>query len=101
VLELEVLYSARGHDDFVAIRLELRGYPRLEIEESDFARAADVLELLARRGRHRSAGLPDLLQAAVSERHAVTLLHYDADFELIGEATGQAVEWVVPRGSVP
>jgi predicted nucleic acid-binding protein len=101
VLELEVLYSARGHADFVATRQELRGYPRLEIEESDFERAADVLELLARRGRHRSAGLPDLLQAAVAERHGVTLLHYDADFDFIGAATGQAVEWVVPRGSVP
>ena len=101
VLELEVLYSARRHADFLAIRDELRGYPRLEIEESDFVRAADVLEMLARRGQHRAAGLPDLLQASVAERHGVTLLHYDADFELIGAATGQDVEWVVPRGSVP
>jgi predicted nucleic acid-binding protein len=101
VLELEVLYSARGHIDFLAIREELHGFPRLEIEESDFVRAADVLEILARRGQHRAAGVPDLLQAAVAERYRVTLLHYDADFELIGAATGQQVEWIVPRGSVP
>jgi len=30
----------------------------------------------------------------------MSVLHYDADFELIAEVTGQPVEWVVPRGSV-
>jgi predicted nucleic acid-binding protein len=58
------------------------------------------MSLLARRGRHRAAGLPDLLQAAVAERHAVTLLHYDSDFDLIAAVTGQPMQWVVPRGSV-
>jgi len=101
VFELGALCSARSHADFLAIRQELRGYPRLPLEESDVARAADVLELLARRGQHRAAGLPDLLQAAVDERHGITVLHHDAEFELIGAATGQVVEWVVPRGSVP
>jgi hypothetical protein len=42
-----------------------------------------------------------LLQAALAERYGVTLLHYDADFELVAAATGQSAEWVVPRGSVP
>lgn len=101
VLELEILYSARSHTDFLVIREELRGYPRLQLDETDFARAADVMELLARRGQHRGAGLPDLLQAAVAERTGVTLLHYDADFDLVALVTGQPAEWVVPRGSVP
>ena len=38
-------------------------------------------------------------------RHRVgdrlTVLHYDADFDLIAEITGQPTEWVVPRGSIP
>jgi predicted nucleic acid-binding protein len=101
VLELEVLYSARSHADFLAIRDELRGYPRLQLHEADFARAADVIGLLARRGQHRAAGLPDLLQAAIAERYGVTVLHYDADFDLVALATGQSAEWVVARGSVP
>lgn len=101
VLELEVLYSARSHADFLAIREELRGYPRLRLDERDFARAADVMELLARRGQHRAAGLPDLLQAATAERCGVTLLHYDADFDLVALVTGQPAEWIVPRSSVP
>jgi hypothetical protein len=28
------------------------------------------------------------------------VLHYDADFDLISEVTGQRCEWVVPAGSV-
>ena len=101
VLELEVLYSARSHADFLAVRQELRGYPRLPLNEPDFARAVEIMELLARRGQHRAAGLPDLLQAALAERHRLVLLHYDADFELIAAVTGQPMQWIVPRGSVP
>jgi predicted nucleic acid-binding protein len=101
IVELEVLYSARTHQDFIDTRAELRAYPRLQVTEADFERAVAVMELLARHGQHRGAGLPDLLQAAVAERHQVTLLHYDADFDLIAGVTGQPAEWVVPRASVP
>jgi len=37
--------------------------------------------------------------AAVAERHGVRVLHYDRDFDLIAEVTGQPVEWVVPYGT--
>jgi len=30
----------------------------------------------------------------------VTVLHYDADYDLIASVTGQPVDWVVPRGSL-
>ncbi len=101
ILELEVLYSARTHQDFVDTRAELGAYPRLEITDDDFKRAVVVMEVLARRGQHRGAGLPDLLQAAVAERNGVTLLHYDADFDRIAGVTRQPTEWVVLRASVP
>lgn len=101
VLDLELLYSARGHRDFVAIREELVNYPRLAMAQADFDRAVSVMEQLARRGQHRAAALPDLLLAAVAQRHGVTLLHYDADFDLVAAVTGQPARWVVPRGSVP
>lgn len=101
VLELETLYSARGPRDFAATRNELRGYPRLDFAQLDFDRAVDVLGLLANRGQHRAGGLSDLLLAAVAERHAVTLLHYDSHFDLIAAVTNQPMRWVVPRGSVP
>ena len=53
------------------------------------------------RGRHRSVGVADLLLAATAAIERLTVLHYDADFDLIAEITGQPTEWVVPRGSIP
>ena len=35
----------------------------------------------------------------VRERHGVTVLHYDGDYDLIAELTGQVCAWVVPRGT--
>ena len=48
----------------------------------------------------RTVPLPDLLVAAVAERHRLTVLHYDGDFDLISALTNQPTEWVVPRGSL-
>jgi hypothetical protein len=51
--------------------------------------AVDIQAALWRGGRMRSVGLPDLLIAAVAERERVTVLHYDGDYELIAQVTGQ------------
>jgi predicted nucleic acid-binding protein len=59
------------------------------------------MELLSRRGLHRSVPIPDLVLGAVAERHGLTLLHYDQDFDSIAEVTGQPAHWIVPRGTVP
>jgi len=75
-------------------------FPVLEIVQADFECAMDVMEALARRGQHRAVGLPDLLIAASEERAGLTVMHYDADFELVAGVTRQATEWVVPRGSI-
>jgi predicted nucleic acid-binding protein len=101
VIELEVLFSARTHADIVVTRNRRRALPFVELYQSDFDRAVDVLEGLAEAGHHRASGIPDLLIAAVAERNGLTVLHYDKDFDLIAKVTGQAMEWVVPAGSVP
>jgi hypothetical protein len=44
---------------------------------------------------------PVTLIAAVAEREQVALLHYDADYDLVAGITGQPMQWVVPRGTVP
>ena len=61
----------------------------------------DVQAALWRGGHVRAVGFPDLLIAAVAERERVTVLHYDSDYHLIAEVTGQAAQWVVARGTVP
>lgn len=101
VIELEVLYSARTHKDLVQIRKERQAaFPSIDITQADFDRAMEVMELLARRGQHRAASIPDLLIAAVAQRSDLTILHYDHDFETIATVTSQKTEWVVARGSV-
>lgn len=101
VVELEVLYSARSAVEIHATREQRKALPLVRMEQADFDRAAEVMEALAARGRHRSVGIPDLLIAAAAERARMTLLHYDSDFEAIASFTEQSVEWVVARGSVP
>ena len=102
VIELEVLYSARSYEDFVSTRSDRgRAFPRVPILQADFDRAAHVMELLAKSGRHRAVGLPDLVIAAVAERAGLVVLHYDGDYDFVAEVTGQQMQWVVPRGSVP
>ena len=102
VVELEVLYSARSLQDLVRTRATRSlAFPLIHMTQHDFDRAADVMEALAKRGQHRAVGLPDLLIAAVAERAGLTVLHYDADYDLVAAITGQPVQWVAPRGSLP
>jgi hypothetical protein len=100
VIDLELLFSARTHDDFREIAETRVALPSVAIRQEDFDRAITVMERLARRGQHRAVSIPDLLIAAVAERVGLTILHYDRDFDLIASVTRQRTEWVVPRGSV-
>lgn len=101
IVDLELLYSAKNHKHFAQVLADRSALPVVEIEQRDFDRAIAVMELLARRGKHRAASIPDLLIAAVAERAGLSVIHYDRDFQLIASITGQDVEWVVPAGSVP
>lgn len=101
IFELEMLYSARNGADFKRLDADMRAsYELLPTDQEDLDRAKQVMGELAKSGRHRAVQIPDLLIAAVAERNGVTVLHYDADFDLIAEITGQRTEWVVPRGTV-
>lgn len=102
VIEFELGWATRTSAEFDQVRADRDlGYERLATDDEDWRRALEVQAALWRAGRMRSAGLPDLLVAAVAERERVTILHYDADYDLIAEVTGQPTQWVVPRGTVP
>jgi predicted nucleic acid-binding protein len=101
VTELEQLFSARSGEEHRARRADLAlRFVRAPIDQATLDRAVDIQAVLADRGQHRAASIPDLLVAAAAEHAGLTVLHYDADFELIATVTGQQTEWVVPRGSV-
>jgi predicted nucleic acid-binding protein len=102
LIELEVLYSARSHTDLSRTRATReRAFPLVTTTQADFDRAIEVMAELARRGQHRAVGIPDLLIASIAERANLTLLHYDSDYDTVAAVTGQPMQWVVPRGTVP
>lgn len=102
VVELEVLFSTRNHDEYEAASNDRRtGYDWLPLPDEVWDRALDIQRDLSRRGQLRSVSIPDLLIAATAERHALIVIHYDSDFDRIAEITGQPTEWVVPAGTVP
>ena len=94
-----MLYSARNASDRDRIRDWLRGFEWLPTNDQTWQRAIEMQCALIEHGSHRAASLPHLLLAATAERHSVAVLHYDGDYDLIAEVTGQACMWVVPRGT--
>jgi len=102
IVELEYLTGARNAVDYAAIDAAFAGYRQLTTEARDWQRVREVHRALAARGpgMQRSVRLPDLLVAAVAERHALGVLHYDEDFDRIAAITGQPTRWIVPRGSI-
>ena len=100
-VDLELGYSARDPGEHRGI-LRVRGQlVQLASVDEIALRALEVQALMALRSQHRAAGVMDLLTAAAAEHYGASVLHYDADFEHIAAVTGQPVDWVAPRGSVP
>lgn len=95
----ELGHAARGPRDHCELTERLASFPWLPVGEADHGRAMEVQSALASRGSHRAISLVDALVAAISEVRELTVLHYDEDFELIAEVTGQAQAWIVPRGT--
>ncbi len=94
MVELEVLWSTRSAAEYDEVHADRSGYEWLPTEDADWHRAIAVQAALWRRGWARSVPLPDLLIAAVAERHGVTVLHCDEDFDRIAAVTGQPTAWV-------
>jgi predicted nucleic acid-binding protein len=101
VLDAEALYSARNGDDYERIRARRRSaYEYLPTDDEDWSRALDAQRELARTGRHRAVGIADLLTAVLAARHGLTVVHYDADFEVAASVVPFEHRWVAPHGSL-
>lgn len=97
---LELLYSARGTAGYADFARDLEGFRRLPLDGRAERAALHAQSLLAVSSQHRGPTPVDLLIAAVAEVNDVPLLHYDRHFELIAGVTGQAAEWLAPRGAL-
>jgi predicted nucleic acid-binding protein len=95
VVELQLLGAVRDAGTYATVAaLRQQAFELLEMSEADMRRALEVRRLLVERGDYRVPWAA-LVVAAVAERHRVAVLHCDARYDVIANATGQAVEWVV------
>jgi predicted nucleic acid-binding protein len=102
VIDLEIGYSARNLADFDSVATDRAAlYQELPLTRAVTDRARQVQRDLVRAGQHRGPGVSDLLITATAELYGATVVHYDHDFDMIAAVTAQAVEWIVPSGSVP
>lgn len=98
---LEAGYSARDAEDHEELRESLISFPLVGIDEVVERRALDVQGQLASVGHHRMPPA-DIFLAAIAERHALGVLHYDQDFEILLAKTDLDFfsAWLMPRGSL-
>jgi predicted nucleic acid-binding protein len=101
VTDLEAGFSSTSPANHTAMRRGRNAWPAAPMNQEVLDRAVVVQDLLAARSQQRGAKIADLLIAAAAEAAGLVVLHYDHDFDLIAGVTGQAVQWVVPAGSVP
>ncbi len=99
ISDLEIGFSARNVDEWETLAGSISELNLVETTADHVRRARQTQRLLAERGL-RGRPVPDLLIAAAAEAEDLTVLHYDADFDLIASVTGQRCEWIVPRGSI-
>ncbi len=99
VSDLEIGFSARNAVEWDAMLHELEVFVEVPLSAACVQRAKEVQRRLADRGL-KGRKVPDLLIAASAEAVNATVVHYDGDFDLIAEVTGQPTRWVVPRGSI-
>jgi predicted nucleic acid-binding protein len=102
IVEMELLWTAIDPPDFADMRHDLSDLPQIPIDDWVWARAMDVLQALGRRGplHHRQVKIPDLVIAAAAERAGIPVVHYDRDFDVIAEVTGQPMRAIAPIGSL-
>jgi predicted nucleic acid-binding protein len=101
IIALELLRSARNADRY-RHQTDLLGLlPSCPTGGAQIQRARQVQTELVARGTHRGVKPIDLVIAAAAEAADLPVLHYDHDYDLIADVTGQATRWLAPRGDLP
>jgi predicted nucleic acid-binding protein len=100
IIDAELMVSARGPDDADALAAERRALRWLPTPDDVWDTVLATQRALVDTSQHRMVKIPDLIIAAVAQRHGATVLHYDSDYDAISGITGQPVRWLVPRGSL-
>jgi predicted nucleic acid-binding protein len=99
ISDLEIGFSARNAAEWDRLADAVEVFELVESTAEHVRRARQTQRLLVSK-HQRGRKVPDLLVAAAAEARSLTVLHYDADFDLIAAVTGQSSQWVVPAGSI-
>jgi len=100
-LDAEALYSARNAVEYEQLWADRRvAYEYLPTEDEHWQAALGAQRELARQGRHRAVGMPDLLTAVLAAHYRLAVIHYDADFETAATLVDFEQVWVAQRGSL-
>lgn len=94
----ESLMGARSTADLVARNRFFQTMSVLAVDQSVWSALETIAGNVAEAGRKVATG--DAIVAACALVNDLTVLHYDSDFEKLGELTGLRHEWVVPSGSI-
>ena len=98
---LELLYSARGAEEFASWEADLAALRDIPITRSELAAAIGAMRDLVDHGeRHHRLPLPDVILAATAANAGVGVLHYDRHFDRLAEVLNFRSQWVVPRGTL-
>lgn len=98
-IELEAgrALAAASYDRALEMRRE--ALISLYMPDHIWERSMEVQRALAARGTNQGPGVVDIAIAVCADHHGFTVLHYDADFDAIQDATGIPCEWVAQPGT--
>lgn len=99
--DLEAGFSSTDPASHLRMRATRSDWPFVRADQNVLDRAVEVQDDLVTRSQHRGVKIADLLIASAAELTNLVVLHYDHDFDLIAEVTGQRTEWIVTAGTVP
>ena len=84
---MEILSGAVDDDRYAKLEQLVNGLPSLKIDDAVDFRSAAAIYRAARRAGQTIRSINDCLIAALSIRHGATIIHRDADFEVIAAIT--------------
>ncbi len=89
---MEILSGAIDDGRYAKLEQLVNGLPSLSVDDAVDFRTAATIYRTARRAGQTIRSVNDCLIAAVSIRHGASVVHRDADFEVIAAITGLAAE---------
>ncbi|MCI4674089.1 type II toxin-antitoxin system VapC family toxin [Candidatus Mycolicibacterium alkanivorans] len=85
---MEILSGAVDDDKHAKLERLVNGLPSLKIDDAVDFRSAAAIYRAARHAGQTIRSINDCLIAALSIRHGASIIHRDADFEVVAAITG-------------